>query len=178
MTSSDKPPSQSSNSSQENTVDVQAVGVSDDEVPDDISEVAAAALSHMNRFGVEVSILICADPEMRELNLRYRDKDAPTDVLSFSQTEAAEPEISQEPVWPSLPEDGERPHIGDIVVSLDSVRRNADEWAIPYTQELRRVVVHGVLHLLGMDHVTNEPDQEMLQVQERILALISEEHKL
>jgi probable rRNA maturation factor len=190
MTSSDKPPSPSPRSSHEHTVDVRAVGISDDEVPDDISEVASAAFSYLERSeyrgpgayppreGIEVSILFCDDPWIHELNRRYRGKDSATDVLSFSQTETS-PDDPTDPTGRSETRgEGASAHIGDIVVSIDSVRSNAEEWAVPYVQELRRVVVHGLLHLLGMDHETNEPDQEMLQVQEQILAAISEEHKL
>jgi probable rRNA maturation factor len=146
--------------------------VSDDEVPEDIERVAAAALTQMDRSEAEVSILLCRDPYIHELNRIHRNQDKPTDVLSFSQTDAQE----GYPTAPPVP--GEVTHLGDIVVSVDSVRRNAEEWEIPYRQELRRVVVHGVLHLLGMDHSTNDPDQEMLLLQERLLAAISEEHEL
>lgn len=170
MTSNDKPPSSASSSLP--TVDVQVIGISDDEVPEDIERVASAALQYMDHAGVEVSILLCRDPYIHQLNRDHRNQDTPTDVLSFSQTEDRE----GFPLTPTFP--GESTHLGDIVVSVDSVRRNAEEWGIAYRQELRRVVVHGVLHLLGMNHSTNDPDQDMLQLQERLLAAISEEHKL
>jgi probable rRNA maturation factor len=180
MTSSDKPPSRSStssstNSSSSNTIDLRASGISDEEVPDDLSRVAAAALEYMGRSGVEVSILLCGDTEIHELNRLHRNQDKPTDVLSFPLSSAASEDAEGAPVpaWPDEP--GKRIHLGDIAISVDSVRRNAEEWEIAYTQELQRVAIHGVLHLLGMDHTTNEPDQEMLQLQERILETVTKD---
>lgn len=173
--SSDKPPS----SPGENTIDVRGMGVSDDEIPDGIGAVAEATLRYMRRAGHEVSLLFCRDQEMRELNLRHRNQDRPTDVLSFSQTEVSadgDTDAGPSPEIPAFP--GNQQHLGDIVISIDTVRRNAEQWEVAYPQELRRVVVHGVLHLLGMDHTSNEPDQEMLQLQERILEAISEERTL
>lgn len=173
--SSDKPPSSSSS----NTIDVRGMGVSDDEIPEDIGEVAEAALRYMKRSTYEISLLFCRDQEMQELNRRHRKQDRPTDVLSFSQTEESEDgggEDASSLEMPAFP--GEHQHLGDIVISIDTVRRNAEQWEVAYPQELRRVVVHGVLHLLGMDHTSNEPDQEMLQLQERILEAISEESTL
>ncbi len=180
MTSSDKPPSRSSisssnDSSSSNTIDLRASGISDEDVPDDLPRVAAATLEYMGRSGVEVSILLCGDTEIHELNRLHRNQNKPTDVLSFPLGGAASKDVEGAPVpaWPAEP--GERVHLGDIVISVDSVRRNAEEWEIAYTQELQRVVVHGVLHLLGMDHTTNEPDQEMLQLQERILETVTKD---
>ncbi|MFP4483496.1 MAG: rRNA maturation RNase YbeY [Spirochaetaceae bacterium] len=151
------------------------MGISDEEVPDDLSRVAEATLEYMGRSGVEVSIVLCGDTEIHELNRLHRNQDKATDVLSFPQGGTV-PDVGVEPAVPAWPtESGERTHLGDVVISVDSVRRNAEEWEIAYAQELQRVVIHGVLHLLGMDHGTNDPGQEMLQLQERILETVMKE---
>lgn len=111
----------------------------------------------------EVSIILCDDEFIAELNLRYRDKEGATDVLSFSQNEGYDMAVDSPMVF------------GDIVVSLDTVRRQAHSLQIAYEEELKRVVVHGILHLLGMDHQGTELDQEpMLRKQEELLSEIAE----
>jgi probable rRNA maturation factor len=105
----------------------------------------ALAVEHVARPS-EVSLLIADDMTVRELNRQYRATDAPTDVLSFSQTEGEEF---------ALPEDAS-PHLGDVIISLDTARRQAAEASVPLQSELEHLVVHGILHLLGYDH--EEPD--------------------
>jgi probable rRNA maturation factor len=78
--------------------------------------------------------LITGDAEMRRLNSRYRGKDLPTDVLSF----------------PSAPE--AYPHLGDLAISLARARVQAREFGHTTAEELRILMLHGLLHLLGMDH--------------------------
>ncbi len=102
----------------------------------------------------ELSLVLCSDSFIKELNLRYRGKDEPTDVLSFTQ---------------ELVSVGDRIYAGDIVVSLDSVRGNALRFGVDFREELRRVIIHGILHLTGMDHQTNSSSEPMLIKQEQIL---------
>jgi len=67
-------------------------------------------------------------------------------------------------------EDGNlRFNAGDIVISLDSLRSNAETFNVTMNEELKRLLIHGILHLSGMDHSDNDPQQEMLQLQEKIL---------
>ena len=66
---------------------------------------------------------------------------------------------------------------GDIVISLESVRRNAEEWETPYELELRRVIIHGILHLKGMDHPGDDYETGMLKLQEELLAGAGSEWK-
>lgn len=79
---------------------------------------------------IEVSLV--SDLEIRRLNQKFRKKDQPTDVLSFY-----------------LGEDG---FIGDIIISPETAKKNASLYGLGYRQELKRLVVHGVLHLLGYQH--------------------------
>lgn len=111
-----------------------------------------------------LSVVFCSDTFIRELNKNYRDKDYATDVLSFPLRDFDN----------ALSEPYEKIE-GDIVISPLVVRRNAEEFSVPAWQELERVIVHGVLHLAGMDHMSNEPEEKMLVLQEKILSCIMEE---
>ena len=132
----------------------------------------------------ELSILFCDDRTIRELNRRYRHIDAVTDVLSFPQLdravgpEASEPATSQAGEeemgsWLRRKAVGERVTAGDIVVSLETMRRNAKEQSIAPEEELKRLLIHGILHLEGLDH--HSQDCEMTAIQERILRKMSKE---
>lgn len=106
----------------------------------------------------DISLLFCDDTFIRTLNKQYRGIDSPTDVLSFEQGDEY------------FDEDGEtRFMAGDIVISLDSLKFNAEEFNVEINEELKRLIVHGILHLNGMDHSDNSPEQEMLKFQEELL---------
>ena len=87
----------------------------------------------------ELSLLITSDSEIQKLNKEYRDKDKATDVLSFSMIEGLESPIPQ-------------PVLGDIVISLETAERQAQEHDVNLYQELLRLLIHGLLHLCGYDH--------------------------
>ena len=107
----------------------------------------------------DFSVNFVSDDEIRALNKEYRDIDAPTDILSFRLADGDD-------FFPSPEEE-----MGDIFISIDSMKRNADSLGVDYTQELERLLLHGVLHLRGMDHKTNDFSTEpMLIEQERILS--------
>lgn len=115
-------------------------------------------LARLELSGWELSVLFCRDPFIQQLNREYRGLDMPTDVLSFNDGSVYQDEDAVE--WFSA---------GDIVVSLDTLARNAVEFSVTQDQELKRLLIHGVLHLAGMDHSDNAPEQPMLQFQEEIL---------
>lgn len=126
---------------------------------DGLEEFGQAVLAHQGKDAWDVSIVLCDDPFIAELNKGYRQKDGPTDVLSFEQGE-----------W-YVDEDGqERWLAGDIVIALPTVARNAADFVVEYADELRRVLAHGLLHLAGHDHRSNDADEPMLRLQESILA--------
>lgn len=105
-----------------------------------------------------LSIVFCGDEFIQNLNRDYRQKDEPTDVLSF-------------PMGDTVQEEGESWILaGDIIVSLPALGRNASEFRVGEDEELRRLLLHGVLHLCGLDHENNDPAQPMLTEQEKILA--------
>lgn len=117
------------------------------------------ALDTLEISGWELSVMFCEDAFMTELNSQYRGIDSPTDVLSFEQGDSYTDDTGEE-----------RFAAGDIVISIDTLFRNASEFSVPVDEELKRLLVHGVLHLDGYDHSDNSPEQEMLQLQEQILS--------
>lgn len=119
-----------------------------------ISEV----LKNLNLKNWDISLLFCGDAFIQNLNKQYRDIDSPTDVLSFEQGDEYFDEAGET-----------RFMAGDIVISLDSLRFNAEEFNVDINEELKRLIVHGILHLNGMDHSDNSPEQEMLKFQEELL---------
>ena len=119
-----------------------------------ISEV----LNELNLKNWDISLLFCDDAFIQNLNKQYRDIDSPTDVLSFEQGDEYFDDAGET-----------RFMAGDIVISLDSLRFNAEEFNVDINEELKRLIVHGILHLNGMDHSDNSPEQEMLKFQEELL---------
>jgi probable rRNA maturation factor len=142
-----------------NSVDMSVEGVDTPDWLEGARSFSLAVLDELGKDGWDLSVLLCDDKFIRTLNLQYRDKDEPTDVLSFEQGESYRD-----------PERGERYLAGDIVISLDSLARNADENGIPREEELERLLVHGILHLSGMDHEDNDPGRPMIVLQEELLA--------
>ncbi len=107
----------------------------------------------------EFSITFCDDAYIQQLNREYRGKDSATDVLTFAQDDEPLPFVNQE----------ELHHAGDIIISLHTLGKNAEYFSVDQGEELKRLIIHGVLHLRGMDHSDNSPEQEMLMFQEKIM---------
>ncbi len=112
--------------------------------------------------GHSVSILLIDDEEMSRFNNQYRGKEGPTNVLSFPLFEATE-----ESPFSELPID----ELGDIIISLDTALREAHELDQPFPFRLNWLIVHGLLHLLGMDHERSE--QEALEMYDKEQELLS-----
>lgn len=121
------------------------------------------ALEKIGYDGEELSILFCNDPFIQELNKTYRDIDSPTDVLSFENGDEYQDE------------EGEWFNAGDIAISLETLPKNAEYFEVDKNTELKRLLVHGILHLNGYDHgeehieKNHEPSCEMLVLQEQVL---------
>lgn len=118
----------------------------------------------------EVSCSFVTDGRIRELNNAYRSKDESTDILSFVQREG-------EVAFPCAFSGRDAGVLGDLVISLDSLERNCAEFGVSFEEELVRLLIHGVLHLLGEDHETNNADEPMLIRQEAILARLGKEER-
>ncbi len=121
---------------------------------------AGQALAASRRFSsqsaAEACIALSDDATVRELNARYRGKDKPTNVLSFSA--------------PGGFDDAGPVALGDIVLAQETVEREAAEQGIALAHHLQHLVIHGLLHLLGFDHETEAEAEEMEGIEIEILA--------
>ena len=119
---------------------------------------AAAALAGELGLGrTEVCVALSDDAQVAELNGSYRGKPAPTNVLSF-------------PAGPSVLVGDDDPHfLGDVVLALETLQREAAELGLPLEHHMQHLVVHGLLHLLGYDHGTDQEAQAMESLEVRIL---------
>lgn len=148
-------------SNPDNDISVTSESVEPPSWTDRYEEFVHAILADIGVGGLEFSIVFCDDATIRTLNAEYRDRDEVTDVLSFVADEGERLPVPPDQVY--------RP-AGDIVISLEQVRAQAEEIAIPYEEEVRRVTVHGVLHLLGETHDSYDFSSDpMLVHQEAIL---------
>jgi probable rRNA maturation factor len=147
-----------------NRVDLDAIGIDEPGWLPNAGDFARKALAALGLDGWDLSIAFCGDAYIKELNGQYRGKDEATDVLSFEQGERFDD-----------PELGERFLAGDVLISLDTLKANAEYFGVPVGEELKRLIVHGILHLSGRDHADNDPAREMLVLQEKVLAGLSEE---
>lgn len=124
---------------------------------------AGRVLEMIGKDNWDLSLLFCSDDFIQALNRDYRGKDEATDVLSFTMGDTVE-------------EEGRSVFIaGDIVISLPTLMRNSAEFGVEPEEELRRLIIHGILHLSGFDHEDNNPLQPMLIEQEAILRKIQGE---
>ncbi|MFD2679948.1 rRNA maturation RNase YbeY [Bacillus seohaeanensis] len=110
----------------------------------------------------EVSVTIVTDKRIQEINREYRDKDMPTDVISFALEELGEEEI--EIVGGDMPR-----VLGDIIISVDRTKQQAEEYGHSFSRELGFLALHGFLHLLGYDHMEAEEEKKMFGRQKDIL---------
>lgn len=126
-------------------------------------------LQKLNYDNEEISVLFCSDEFIKELNSQYRNIDSATDVLSFENGEEYEDE---EGLWKN---------VGDIAISLETLPKNAEYFEVDTNTELKRLIIHGILHLNGMDHGEEHiekgvvPTDEMLILQENLLSDLSDE---
>ncbi len=107
----------------------------------------------------DFSLNFISDDEIQALNKEYRGIDTPTDILTFALQDGDE-----------FPTFGEAEELGDIFISIDSMKRNAIDFKVSEDEELKRLLLHGILHLRGLDHKSNDfLTEPMLIEQERIL---------
>ena len=116
----------------------------------------------------EISLTLVDNDRIHELNRDYRGKDYPTDVLSFAMQE----ESDDEPEIFGLDEEGIDNILGDIIISVEKARAQAEEFGHSFERELVFLAVHGALHLLGYDHEDEEERVVMREKEEEIMAQI------
>lgn len=111
-----------------------------------------------------ISITLTNNEEIHKINKQYRDVDRPTDVLSFPMYEREE--------IPALKKDDnifEEEILGDIIISIPKVKEQAEEYGHSFERELAYLTTHGMLHLLGYDHMIDEEKEQMRAKEEKIL---------
>ena len=98
----------------------------------------------------ELSILIVDDPQIEELNQQYLHREGPTNVIAFAMREGDFPDLS--------------PHLlGDVVISADTAAREAENAEMSMEQRFNELIVHGILHLMGYDHETDEEEARVME---------------
>jgi rRNA maturation RNase YbeY len=121
----------------------------------DLSEIKSKAQKTLKILGLmkkELSILLADEPTIAELNAKYLHRPGPTNVIAFPMQEGPYSEIN--------------PHIlGDIVISVETAKRQAKEAGLPFDRYLEKLLVHGILHLIGYDH--EGPDVEAHVMEEK-----------
>ena len=115
----------------------------------------AQRLLELLELDAELSIALVDDTEVRRLNATYRKVDTPTDVLAFAMREG------EEPLHPEL--------LGDVVISLDTAVRQAAARRVPLADEVRLLLAHGLLHLLGYDHERSPAEARQMFAKQRAL---------
>ncbi|MDO8626078.1 MAG: rRNA maturation RNase YbeY [Candidatus Magasanikbacteria bacterium] len=106
--------------------------------------------------GKKIEIRIVADQAIKKFNKLFRNKNKPTDVLSFAWGEAL-PLINEE-------------LLGTLIIAPRYIKRQASEWQVSWKEEFTRSLAHGLLHLLGADHTTKPEAKKMFNRQEKIVA--------
>jgi len=152
-----------------NNVFINAEGISNPAWGSAACSFALKVLEEIKRDNWELSIMFCGDEKIKDLNFQYRNKNEATDILSFNLGETME--NCERTVY--LP--------GDIVISLETLGENAKYFNISEDEELRRLIIHGILHLDGMDHINIERNEQMqsepmLILQEEILKKLKNEY--
>lgn len=113
---------------------------------------------------IELSLTFVTNARIHEINRDYRHIDRPTDVISFALEEMGEDEVA------IVPEDDEPRVLGDIIVSIEKTKEQAESYGHSFDRELGFLVIHGLLHLLGYDHMNEEDEKKMFGLQEEILS--------
>jgi probable rRNA maturation factor len=137
------------------------------------AQAAQATLSHLGfgADGFEIALLGCDDSRIAVLNTEFRDKETPTNVLSWPSDERAASTPGGAPLRPE-PGTVMAEELGDIAISYDTCAREADAAGKPFKAHVTHLMVHGVLHLLGYDHICEEDAALMEGLEVEILATL------
>lgn len=126
-----------------------------EEIEKTLAAAVAVALEYEGEAGT-VALLVTDDAGIRSLNRDFRAMDAPTDVLSFPSREGEREAVAGD-------------FLGDVAISLERAKAQAEEYGHSLKRELSFLAVHGTLHLLGYDHMDDAEREEMFTLQEKIL---------
>lgn len=122
----------------------------------------AAEYEKVDKTNIEFSVSFVNVEEIHEINKEYRGIDRPTDVISFALNDDVEGDIE-------IIGGEDTNYIGDIIICADIAAEQANDYGHSYERELAFLAVHGFLHLLGYDHMTDEDEKIMFTKQEEIL---------
>lgn len=125
-----------------------------------IGDVVTAILEQSEFPGAEVSVVLADNEYIHRLNKQYRDIDTPTDVLSFAMLEGEE----------DSPVEESEVLLGDIVISVERAQQQAEDYGHSFTREVAYLTAHGMFHLLGYDHNSEEERKIMREKEEQILS--------
>ncbi|MFW5874840.1 MAG: rRNA maturation RNase YbeY [bacterium] len=114
-----------------------------------IKSTAYALLEKLGKTGAELSLLIVDDEQIAQINKTYLGRTGPTNVIAFPMGETG-----FTPLQPEL--------LGDVVISVETAGREASEGGYSMEERFTELLIHGILHLLGYDHETNEQDAEQM----------------
>jgi probable rRNA maturation factor len=124
----------------------------------EVRTVAEKMLRHLGREEHELSVLLTDDAFIQTLNETHRGKDRPTDVLAFAQNEGED-----------MPSPMDQTLLGDVVISLDTAERQARGRKHSLMDEVSFLLAHGILHLIGYDHQTDEQEAIMNEMTSRLV---------
>ena len=120
-------------------------------------------------FTTEVSITFCTNGFIAELNQKFRGKEGPTDVLSFECDSVADDLsaslLSENPIY----------ELGDVIIAPDVAEKQADEYGNSFEEEVSLLLVHGLLHLCGYDHIKDDEAKTMEAREKELLAAWDQE---
>ena len=134
-----------------------------DEIKETLEKVCLKSLQYEEfNEDCEISLSIVTNDEIHDINKQFRNIDSPTDVLSFPQLTFEEGEEAD------VNENGEIV-LGDIIISIDRAREQAEEYGHSLKRELAFLSVHSMLHLMGYDHMVPEEEEDMFRRQKEIL---------
>jgi probable rRNA maturation factor len=112
---------------------------------------------------ISITIVICDNIYIQKINKDYRKKNKPTDVISFAYRENPFPDIT------SVGANNYSPLqeiLGDLYISLEKALENAKNYGVSFPEEIRRLIAHGILHLIGYDHERSRKDKKIMQEKE------------
>lgn len=138
-----------------------------------VQALADTARTHLGVGSHELSITFVESQEIQDLNREYRGKDQPTDVLSFPQIEFPEPLTFLAAPPATKRRRGPPLALGDIVISLPEAAANAAKIGQGLDREVAFLIVHGLLHLCGHDHMEAAEEARMLREQEQLMARLA-----
>ena len=152
---------------------VDETGQVSEEILKQTQEILEFAAQKMGKENKEMAVTFVSNERSHELNLEYRNTDRPTDVISLEYKPELDIAVDEEdlldhPELAEMLEDFDA-YIGELFISVDKAREQAEEYGHSFEREMGFLAVHGFLHINGYDHYTPEEEVEMFGLQEEIL---------